>query len=510
MDKHNASITLDKDFRLGEADPRLFGSFIEHLGRAVYTGIYQPGHPSANAQGFRQDVIDLVKPLGVPAIRYPGGNFVSAYNWEDGVGPAAQRPKRLDLAWRSLEPNEVGVNEFAAWCRLVGAELMMAVNLGTRGIEEACALLEYCNHPGGSRYSDLRISHGVKEPHAVKTWCLGNEMDGPWQIGHKTAEEYGRLACETARAMRQIDSGIQLVACGSSSSEMPTFPDWEATILEHCYEDVDFISLHQYYANREDDAADYLAQSLKMDSFIKTVMAVCDYAKAKKRSKKTMMLSFDEWNVWFHSNAADEAIMKGRPWGLAPPLLEDVYTFEDALVLGTLLITLLRNCGRVKMACLAQLVNAIAPIMTDPDAGAWRQTIYWPFMQVSQFGRGTVLAPLMKSPKYDSKNYCDVPFLECAAVLDEEAGSLTLFAVNRSLDSDLPLTCDLRGFGGYTLTEHWQMAGHALKATNTQTSQEVAPRALPCGQSDGGSFEALLPKASWNVLRFSVDSCKAL
>lgn len=502
METLKAKIIVEKEFEVGAVDGRLFGSFLEHLGRAIYTGIYEPDHPGADEHGFRRDVIDLVKALQIPVIRYPGGNFVSGYRWEDGVGPLENRAKRLDLAWRSLETNRVGTNEFARWCRLVGADMMMAVNLGTRGIQDACNLLEYCNHPSGSLYSDLRIQHGVKEPHAIKMWCLGNEMDGPWQIGHKTASEYGRLACETARAMRRLDPGIELVACGSSYLEMPTFPDWEAETLCHTYEEVDYISLHQYYGNRAQDSKDYLAQSLKMDRFIKTVASICDYVKAKKRSNKTMYLSFDEWNIWFHNSQADNDLMKNHPWQAAPRLLEDIYTFEDALVVGTLLITLLKNCDRVKMACLAQLINVIAPIMTEPGGKAWRQSIYWPFMHVSRYGRGRALQPVILSPKYDSKNISDVPYLEGIPVLNKEEKTLTIFAMNRSLSRNMELECDLRSFGKLRMTNHIQLAGYAMDDVNAPNNEHISPTDIASGKVCQDHVSIHLPAASWNVLRF--------
>jgi alpha-N-arabinofuranosidase len=448
----------------------------------------------------------LVKELNTPVVRYPGGNFVSGYQWEDGIGPKDKRPKKLDMAWRTLEPNQVGVDEFAKWCKQAGADVMMAVNLGTRGIQDACNLLEYCNIRSGSHYSDLRIRHGEKAPHAIKLWCLGNEMDGPWQIGHKTAAEYGRLACETARAMRQVDPGIELITCGSSHPGMPTFPDWEAEILEHAYNDVDYISLHQYYGNRDNDTADFLAQSLEMERFIKTVAAVCDYAKAKKRSNKTMRLSFDEWNVWFHNNAEDDEIMKNRPWGVAPPLLEDIYTFEDALVVGTLLITLLKNCDRVKMACLAQLINVIAPIMTVPGGKAWKQTTFYPFKHASLYGNGIVLKPVLSCGKYDSKNFTDVPFLETTAVWNEEAKEVTVFAVNRNLTEPVEVNCDLHSFTNAGIKEHIVLCHDDLKAVNSVEREAVAPKTQPLTRMDSNRYyNALLPAASWNVLRFSVD-----
>lgn len=352
-----ANLHIDPHFTVADVDDRLFSSFIEHLGRAVYDSIYCPEHPSANAAGFRQDLLDLIRPLNIPLIRYPGGNFVSGYRWEDGVGPKDQRLVRLDRAWCTLETNQVGVQKFAGWCREIGAQVMMAVNLGTRGIDDACNLLEYCNHPSGTLYSNLRISHGAPQPYGIKTWCLGNEMDGPWQVGHKTAEEYGRLAVETARAMRKIDDSIQLVASGSSFPEMPTFPQWEATVLDHVYEDVDYLSIHQYLGDTTQNLKDFLAKSLTTERFIRDVLATCDYVKARKRSHKQMMLSFDEWNLWYHSVGSDEAYRKATPWQYAPSLVEDIYTMADAAVFGTMLITILRHADRIKIACLAQLVN---------------------------------------------------------------------------------------------------------------------------------------------------------
>lgn len=502
MDKKFARLTLDSDFQISRIDKRIYGSFVEHLGRAVYGGVYQPGHTSADEEGFRRDVLDLVRELQVPIVRYPGGNFVSNFYWEDSVGPVAERPRRLELAWRSTETNEVGVNEFARWAKKAGTDLMMAVNLGTRGIEAACDLLEYCNHPSGTKYSDLRAAHGVKEPHNIKTWCLGNEMDGPWQVGHKTAREYGRLADETAKALRQIDPSIELVVCGSSNTGMPTYPQWEATVLEEAYNSVDYISLHTYYGNRLNDTANFLAYSDDMDRFIKTVVSTCDFVKAKKRAKKDIMLSFDEWNVWFHSDAADSDTMGNRPWSVAPHLLEDQYNFEDALLVGLMLITLIKHSDRVRMACLAQLVNVIAPIMTEENGPAWRQTIYYPYLHASKYGRGVALNTALRSSKHDTKEFTDVTDVEAAAVWNDEEDELTIFAVNRDLADEITLETDLRGFAGYGLIEHIALEHGDFKAVNSAAGETVAPHAVS-GQDelDGGVLKSRLGAASWNVIR---------
>lgn len=499
----SAKISLHPENLIGAVDPRLFGSFIEHLGRAVYGGIYEPGHPKADADGFRQDVIDLVKELRVPIVRYPGGNFVSGYNWEDGIGPKDQRPRRLELAWRAIETNQFGVDEFVDWCRKVGTSPMMAVNLGTRGPDSARNLLEYANHPGGTYLSDLRRTNGHLQPHAIKLWCLGNEMDGPWQIGAKTAAEYGRVACETAKVMKWVDPGIELVVCGSSNRAMPTFPAWEGTVLEHTYEHVDYISLHTYYGNRDGDVPNFLARSIDMDKFINTVVATADTVKAKKRSQKTINLSFDEWNVWFHSNAVDQTI---EPWTIAPPQVEDHYTFEDALVVGSMLITLLKHADRVKIACLAQLVNVIAPIMTV-KGGSWRQTIFYPFCHASQFGRGDSIHLSIQSPFYPNEEFGEVPYLDAVATQDLENQTLTIFAVNRSQDSALDLTGDLRGFAGYRVIEHIQMTHKDRLAFNSlKNPGNVAPSASGNAHLDGTNLTAVFPAFSWNVIRLSARS----
>ncbi|CUH93618.1 alpha-N-arabinofuranosidase [Herbinix luporum] len=500
--KREAKMVIDKEFKIDEIDKNLYGSFIEHLGRAIYTGIYQPDHPLADEEGFRKDVIELVKELQVPIVRYPGGNFVSNYFWEDGVGPKESRKARLDLAWRTLEPNLFGLNEFVSWAKKANTEIMMAVNLGTRGIDAACNLLEYCNVDANSYYSNMRRDHGYDKPHNIKVWCLGNEMDGPWQVGAKTPQEYGRLAAETGKAMKMIDPSIKLVSCGSSGIGMPTFPEWEAITLEHTYDYVDYVSMHQYYGNKENDTADFLAMSMDMEQFIKSVIATCDYIKAKKRSKKELKISFDEWNVWYHSNESDNDYMEKKPWNVAPALLEDIYNFEDALLVGLMLITLIKHADRVKMACLAQLVNVIAPIMTDEKGGAWRQTIFYPFLHASIYGRGIALQPVIETTKHDTTNHTDVTDVEAVSVYNPENEEVTIFAVNRNVDHDVEFTSDLRGFEGYKVLEYLVMEHDDMKAVNTLNNENVKPRTKNEYVFDEGIFTTNMKKCSWNVIRF--------
>ena len=496
-----AKIILDKDFVIGEIDKRIYSSFIEHLGRAVYGGIYEPTHPEADELGFRKDVMEFVKKLDVPMVRYPGGNFVSGFNWEDSVGPRDQRPKRLDLAWFTTETNEVGLHEFANWSREAGSDIMYAINLGSRGPEEARDVVEYANHPSGSKFSDMRIANGQKEPFGIKLWCLGNEMDGPWQMGQKTAKEYGRIANEAAKMMKWVDPTIELVACGSSSSQMPTFGAWELEMLDECYENVDYVSLHRYYENPTGDTPGFLARSMDMDDFIKTVASICDAVKGKKHSDHVVNLSFDEWNVWYHSREQDKEVWKQDKWNRALPLLEDIYNFEDALLVGSMLITLLKNADRVKVACLAQLVNVIAPIMTRNGGGVWAQTIFYPFMHASKFGRGISLKALVDSPTYSCDDYDNVPYIDATATLGED-GSVTVFCVNRDMKEDYELEIDLRSFGELKIGEHILLHHDDVKAINTEENPDnVVPSDGPGGTIVDNKAIIKIPALSWNVIR---------
>jgi len=500
------SVVAHPQFVVADIDPRLYGSFIEHLGRAVYTGIYEPDHATADQNGMRQDVIDLVKEIDVPIVRYPGGNFVSAYNWEDGVGPKEERPVRLDLAWHTSESNEVGLHEFADWCVSANTEMMLAVNLGSRGLDEARNLLEYANHPGGSEWSDKRIANGRKEPFDVKLWCLGNEMDGPWQIGHKTADEYGRLAHETAKAMRAFDKSLELVVCGSSNAKMPTYPEWEATVLDHTYNEVDYISLHMYFDNHANHTPNYLAMNEKLDDYIMSVAGVIDYIKAKKRSSKQVYISFDEWNVWYHSKEQDKKILEGADgWPFAPPLLEDIYNFEDVLQVGLILNTFIRRSHVVRIACLAQLVNVIAPIMTSPNGAAWRQTIFYPYMFASRYGRGKALDLKVAGPTYKSDVAGDVSCLDVSAVHDEEGGAVSFFIVNRS-DKDVEAEFDIAAFGtNASIIDHQVMTHADLKAVNTEADMmNVAPKKADTATLSDGRLSAKFAPYSYQMIRIKV------
>jgi alpha-L-arabinofuranosidase len=502
----SARLAIDPRLAVGAIDRRLFGSFVEHLGRCVYDGLYEPGHPSADADGFRQDVLALVRELGVTTIRYPGGNFVSGFRWEDSVGARERRPTRLDLAWHSTETNEIGLDEFAKWAGLAGAELMYAVNLGTRGVLEALDVLEYANIAGGSFWSDARRANGREEPYGITLWCLGNEMDGPWQLGHRSADDYGKIASQTAKAMKQLDPSVQLVVCGSSGAGMPTFGEWERVVLEHCYDDVEFISCHAYYQEHDGATGSFLASAVDMDFFIESVIATADAVKAKLRKHKTINISFDEWNVWYQTRHEEaKQAYDIRSWPVAPRLLEDNYSVLDAVVVGGLLISLLRHADRVTAASLAQLVNVIAPIMTEPGGPAWRQTTFFPFATTARLARGEVVGLAIDAGSYETQRYGQVPLVDAVATYDAEAGRAAVFVVNRDQEGATTLTVDLSDFGGAELLEALTLADAELEAKNTREQPErVGLTPNTSARVDGTRLTIELPAVSWTAISLVV------
>jgi alpha-N-arabinofuranosidase len=463
--------------------------------------LYEPGHQLADEDGFRTDVLDLVRELGITVVRYPGGNFVSGYRWEDGVGPVSERPTRLDPAWRSVESNQFGLGEFIRWCRKAQIEPMLALNLGTRGTQQAIEEWEYCNHLGGTYWSDLRRQHGAAEPYDIRMWCLGNEMDGPWQLGHKSADEYGRLAAATARALRQFDAGLELVACGSSHRQMPTFGSWEATVLEHTYDDVDFISAHAYYQN-QGDLASFLASSVNMDTFITDVVATADHVRARLNKSKRINVSFDEWNVWYLTS-----VPRGdSPWRTTPRISEEAYTLSDAVVVGSLLITLLRHSDRVTCACLAQLVNTIAPIRTEPAGAAWRQTIFYPFALTARHARGEVLRVEPTAPTYSTSLYGDAPVLDATATRDPDSGDITIFAVNRSQHEPVQLNVNTAALDPVVVQEAVALTGPDPSAANTEHDpNRVIPTPLHA-EAQQGTLGVQLPPVSWACIRLGTNT----
>ncbi|MUK03055.1 alpha-L-arabinofuranosidase [Vibrio cholerae] len=498
----NARLTLDPSFTVGPINRNIFGGFVEHLGRHIYDGIHEPSHATADDEGFRQDVIDLVKEMGVSTIRYPGGNFVSGFRWEDSVGPRDERPTRLDLAWHSTETNQVGMHEFSSWLQKVGSDLMLAVNLGTRGTLEALELLEYSNLPKGTALSEQRMANGRPDPFDVKIWCLGNEMDGPWQLGHRSADDYGKLASRTAKAMRQLDPSIELVACGSSSAHMPTFGEWERVVLTHTYDDVDYISCHAYYEEKNGDLGSFLASAVDMDHFIESVVATADHVKAVRGSSKTINISFDEWNVWYISRFENVDKIQGLDnWPVAPRLLEDCYSVADAVVFGNLMISLLKHADRVTSASLAQLVNVIAPIMTEPGGPAWRQTTFFPFAITSKLARGSVLELKLDAGTYETGEYGVVPLVDAVATHDDETGATAVFLVNRSQTEETTVTIDLAALNGFSTVDAQSLYDTDVYAKNTlEEPERVTMKPNTSASLDGDTVTITLPPVSWTAV----------
>jgi alpha-L-arabinofuranosidase len=498
----------------GDMDRRVLGAFLEHLGRSIYEGVYDPKSPLADANGFRKDVLAEVKGLEVPIIRYPGGNFVSGYNWLDGVGPKNQRPTQLDRAWNTLETNQFGTNEFIQWARMVGAEPLLGGNFGTGTVAEQVAYVEYCNVDKGTKWSDLRRSHGFEQPHNVRYWCLGNEMDGPWQMGTMPARDYGRKARDAARQFRVLDPSLKLIACGSSNTVMPNYLAWDREVLEECYDQVDGISLHNYYGNTAElsgnDVSRYLAMNLDMERQIHEIEAVCDYVQALTRSPKQLWLSFDEWNVWYRARGGKFADGQRT---IAPHLLEEPYNLEDALLVGGFLNTLLRQSDRVRVACLAQIVNVIAPLSTNAEKTI-RQTIYYPYAWALKYAHGRVLEIEVESETYpihatglraDFAREAQVPFLDVVATHDPANGQAALFMLNRDTTREREATITWQSPAPSRVLACQTLTGKDLKARNTfDQPTTVVPANLDAPQP-GPSMTFRLPAGSYTVAHLAVS-----
>lgn len=496
-DSKPARITIDSKRVIGEISPLLFSGFAEHLGRCIYQGIYDPASPQADENGLRRDVLAALRELNFRSMRYPGGNFVSGYRWEDGIGPKSQRPARRELAWQSIESNQFGVDEFIQFCREIDSEPMLAVNLGAGTIQEAANLVEYCNAPVGTQYANMRAANGNEVPYGVKYWCLGNEMDGPWQIGHLDAIEYGKKAREAAKLMRLHDDSIELALCGSSSSLMPTYPEWDRIGLELCWDLVQYHSMHYYANNSEDDSPSFLALSAAFEDYVDTVAAVLRYVKAKTRSKHDVYLSWDEWNVWY--KARETADRRGG-WTEAPHLIEEVYNLEDALVVAQWLNVFLRRADVLKIACIAQIVNVIAPILTTTD-DILKQTTYYPLLMFSQMASGNSLDLLVESPRYETKQFGDMPLLDVSSSYDEAAGKNAIFIVNRSLTDRMPIEIRWGDLKPKRISSAQQLSGNDPKAFNSwEHPNRLTTQAIYAPKIIDGVAQMSLPPLSFTAL----------
>ena len=489
-----ARVILDNERTIAEISPLLFGGFAEHMGRCIYGGLYDPGSAHADAQGFRRDVQEALREIRLSILRYPGGNMLSGYDWRDGVGPRESRPRRRELAWQSIETNQFGTDEFVAYCRALQIAPMLAVNLGTGTIADAAALVEYCNAPAGTAHADLRVTNGHAEPHGVRYWCLGNEMDGPWQMGGMEAGEYARKALEAAKLMRYQDPDLKLIVCGSSNARMPTYPEWDLIVLETCWERVDYLAVHEYATNHADDTASYLALGVEFEDYLDTVAGLLRFVKAKRRSQHDVYLSWDEWNVWYKDRS-------GRGgWQVAPPLSEEVYNLEDALVVGQWLNVFLRHCDVLKIACLAQVVNTISPLTVRGDR-LLRHTTYYPILLVAQHATGQSLAPLITAPEGETRRFGSVPLLDAAASYDAAGGRGAVFLVNRGQREAITTEIAWRGDAPGRATAIHQISGTDPKAVNTfERPENIVPRALSGQPVRDGTLTLTLPPLSFTVI----------
>jgi alpha-N-arabinofuranosidase len=482
------NISLHTGFQIGAVDPRIFGGFLEHMGRAVYEGVYDPKSRHADAHGFRKDVMQALGRLRMTAMRYPGGNFASGYHWLDGVGPRSARPTVRELAWQSLEPNQFGTDEFLQLSRLMGWTPMITVNLGTGTPEEARDWVEYCNCPSGSKYADLRMANGSPAPYGVKLWCLGNEMDGPWQLGHVPAEQYAIRAQQAAKMMKDVDKTIETVVCGSCSINLPTYMDWDRQVLEYIGDYADYISLHRYVGNRDSDTPDYLAVTNSIDRQIEEMDAACRFVQARRRSKKRLYLCFDEWNVWYKNRQMDGA---GK---VAPHLIEEVYNLEDALIAAGFLNSFIRHADVLKIANIAQIANVIAPILTRGDE-LLIQSIFYPFEMVAKRRDGVALRARVQGPEYDGKTNGRVTFIDASAILGADA--LHLFASNRSSESVAPVQVSLADCSIAGLASAELLTGPHPQAANSYEEPElVATQPFADVRIAGGSASFELPPLS--------------
>ena len=492
------AIHLHPSLIIDDVDDRIFGGFIEHLGRCIYKGIYDPESHLANDQGIRNDVVDLIRELGVTVIRYPGGNFASGYHWINGVGPREERVRVRDLAWQSTEPNTFGTDEFINFCRLVGAEPMLCANLGTGTPEEAMNWVEYCNSPAGTQWSNLRSEHGQDEPFNVPYWCLGNEMDGPWQLGHTSVEEYTIRARQAAKMMKDCDPNIQTVVCGSSGPMMSTYPDWDRKVMEELGDLADYVSLHRYVGN-SDGSEDFLTTSAKIDQQIEQINACALFAQAQRKTKNRIHLCFDEWNVWYRARGPDATNGRGK---FAPPLLEERYNLEDALVVAQFLMSFIRHADCVKIANLAQLVNVIAPIFTNADA-AFRQSIFHSFKMISSRKGGKSLRVGIENPTESANGRSESAVLDCAAVL--HGNHLKIFALNRDLEEPLQLRVSFHGKNIEKLISSELLFHEDLHAENSFDEPDRVSAAAFHDWSIGADATVDLPPHSFVAATFETN-----
>ena len=495
-----ARIKIDRERIVGEVSPRMFGNFAEHLGRCIYGGIYDPGNPLSDADGFRKDVMEAAKQLNVSLLRWPGGNFVSGYHWEDGIGPKGARPVRRDDAWGGLETNQFGTDEFLQYCERTGMEPYICVNAGLGTIDEARHWVEYCNEPAHTRYADLRRANGRDKPWNVKVWGIGNEIDGPWQLGHKDADDYAKFALEAAKAMRRADESIQLIASGSSNFR-PGYDwiGWNRTVLDYLKNDIDYISLHTYIGNRENNLEEFLGNGADIDRRIEIVQGQIRAAEEMQTTKRPIYIAFDEWNVWYRTMVGHSEFDLGRTG------LEEQYNAEDALAMGMFLNSFIRHADVVKVANLAQLVNVIAPIFTNKN-GMFLQTTYWPVLEYGKERGNQALDLLVSTPDYDYHGQ-RIGYLDVSSTWDAKNHRLFLNVLNRSAKEDISTRIDNVQGQLSRSVDVWEMNHADLKATNSfENDKAVRPvtRTITADVS-GNGFTYRFPAHSLTILTMKLE-----
>jgi alpha-N-arabinofuranosidase len=484
-----ARVKIDTERVIGEIDPKLYGNFIEHLGRCIDGGVFEEHSPLSDTNGFRRDVLDAAKKLQVTQLRWPGGNFSSNYHWMDGIGPRDQRPPRLEMAWGTVETNRFGTHEFLNYSEMVGAEPYICANLGTGTWNEAQQWVEYCNSSEDTAMTRLRRQNGRAAPWKVAYWGLGNEMDGPWQMGHRSAEDYGKFALEAAKLMKWTDPTVKLIAAGSSNFGAGSdWTSWNRTVLEFLRQHADYLSIHMYVGNQNNDFGDFMASSVELDHRIKTTEGIIDAALSGQPGNRRIYIAWDEWNVWYRARGNSQ---RGRR------ILEEHYNLEDALVVATFLNSFVNHAHIVKIANMAQLVNVIAPIFTN-EKGLFLQTIYYPLQLFAKHTRGKALELFLESPKYKSRRFDDVPYLDASAGLDN--GSVVLNVVNRHPDQAIETTVELedKQFSGPVAVS--EVNGPDIKAENDfdKTAVKTAERAAT---ASGRTLRYSFPPHSFTMLK---------
>jgi alpha-L-arabinofuranosidase len=487
-----ARIKIDTERVISDIDPKLYGNFVEHLGRCVDGGVFQEGSPLSDSNGYRKDVFEAAKNLNIGLLRWPGGNFSSNYHWKDGIGPRDQRPPRLEMAWGTVESNRFGTHEFLEYAEKLGTEPYICANLGTGSWEEAQQWVEYCNSAEDTAMTRLRKQNGRRQPWKVTYWGLGNEMDGPWQMGHRSAEDYGKFALEAAKLMKWTDPNVKLIAAGSSNfGPGSDWTGWNRTVLEYLKRHADYLSLHLYVQNPDNDYAEFIASSLELGDRIKTAEGTIRNALSGEPGNRKIYIAWDEWNVWYRARGSKE---RGRR------ILEERYNLEDALVIATFLNSFLNHSHIVKIANLAQLVNVIAPIFTS-DEGMFLQTIYYPLQLFAANSKGKALELYVESPVYNSRRFGDVPYLDASAAYDD--GALVLNVVNRHKDQPITVDFELedKQFGGpLAITE---VNGSDIKAENDFGSTKVKAIAT-AGTAQGKKLTHTFAPHSYTMLKTRV------